>query len=162
MPGPTGKEMGIQKIFVTAEALQPGSAKVLIAYAANKQWYNYAQKHAPKNAKGYADVGAFDNTPESTAIKKEILDRMFPNVYLADKTAYLKVIRNQAKNKYPEVFSKMTDSSKSLINTMSLSAFMTHQEILSGRPSAGNINAMVVASTKYVKNDADRLMTLNY
>jgi hypothetical protein len=50
MPGPTGKQMGIQKILVTAETLQPGSAKILIAYAANKQWADYAKKYGPKNA----------------------------------------------------------------------------------------------------------------
>ena len=162
MPGPTGDQMGIQKILVTSEALQPWSAKVIVAYIANKKWYNYAKANAPKNAKWYPDTTAFKNTDESTQVKKAILDEMFPNVYLADKTAYLKVIRNQAKNKYPEVFEKTTDSSKALINTMSLNAFMAHQEILSGQPSAGNINSMIATSSKYIKNDADRLMVLNY
>lgn len=162
MSVPSMEEAGFQKILINAEKSTPGSAKVVVAYLANKLWYDWARENAPEWMKWYPDIGKADLDPASIEKKREILERFFPYVYIADKTSYLKVAQNQLKNQYPEVFKGISSSQKSLINTLTLADFVAHREVLSGEPSAGNIASVLNLWSKYIKDDIDKLAVMNY
>lgn len=151
-----------QKMLILAEKSTPGSGKVVVAYMANKLWYEWAKENAPKGMSGYADIGKADTDPRSIEKKREILEMYYPYLYLADKTSYLKVVQNQVKNQHPEVFKDISSSQRALLNTLTLTDFVAHREALSGQPSAGNISNVMNTGTKYIKDPIDRLAVINY
>ena len=156
------EDAGFQKILLNAEAKSPGSGRVILSFLANEELKNWAKDNSTvRNASGYVDMKNINNDPNTTLQKEKILEKYYPYLYLYDKSAYLKVARNQIKNKHPEIYGDVTDSQKSFINTLSLTDFVMHREAISGTPSAGNIASVLSIGSKYLSDDL-RVASLNY
>lgn len=163
MAGGSISDAGLYKVLLASDAQTPGTGRIVLSYLANKEFSNWATENTTiRNKNDYVDWKNVDNDPKAIEKKEEIVSKYYNLLYLYDKSAYLKVARNQIKNNYPDIYGEINDSQKRFINTLSLVDFVAHREALSGEPSAGNIATILALAGKYITDDASKLAIQNY
>lgn len=163
MAGGSISDAGLYKVLLASDAQTPGTGRIVLSYLANKEFSNWATANTTiRNKSDYVDWKNVDNDPKAIEKKEEIVGKYYNLLYLYDKSAYLKVARNQIKNNYKEIYEEVNDSQKRFINTLSLVDFVAHREALSGEPSAGNIATILALAGKYITDDASKLAIQNY
>ena len=151
------------RIIAFAENDVPGSGRVLLSYAASKKYSAAQQAWLASNGQRKDDKLP---TEQDDAIKASLLSDMYPLLYAADKTSFVKAAVEYAAEKAPMFFtkydplqdeqSKNIEDPRSFVNSMALLDMAVSSEWKSGNPSAGWMKSVVSTAMKYVSDPAQR------
>ena len=118
----------------------------------------------PKAAKGETTL----TTEERAEIQKTVIQRVYPYLYIADKSSWYSLAAERAKQIDPNVFGTKTSDgvvvSKSLnsfVNSLGLMDMVAFSEGQKGNPNAKYIASVYSMIAKYVQDPAARLNIMN-
>ncbi len=168
---PSATNVGIQQMFSMAEQKIPGSSRAIMAYAAGKMQDKYVieanlAKWVPfKDAKNETTL-----TPSELAeIQKNIIQTVYPSLYITDKSSWYGLVAERAKQIDPRNLGKTSKegilyadkSASSFINSLGLLDMIAYQEGQKGNPDAKYIASVYSLIGKYVKDPKARLHIMN-
>lgn len=156
----SNEEAGFQKLLAQIETQTPGTARVVISYLANKDFYNWSKDFWPRGMNGRLDSTQTDGDMASAAKKSEILNEYHKYLAIADKPSYVKILSSQVKNAYPAVYKDLWTSQRTMVNAMSLIDWVAHTQAISWAPNAGLIANVLSVAGKYLKDPVDRLAAI--
>lgn len=159
---PNIKAEQLARMMVFSEKEVPGSARVLLSYVANKMYY--AQKEVSLGVSGQNKYGTLINE-DDTAIKSSILSNLYPLLYVADKTSFVKVPVAYLSEKYPAYFQKDgkdQEDIRTFTNSMALLDMTFAHEWQSGNPSSNWIKSVMATSAKWVADPTARLELMKH
>jgi len=152
----------LARMMAFSEKEVPGSARVLLSYAATKMYY--AQKERSLGVAGQSKYGTLVNEDDSM-IKSSILSDLYPLLYVADKTSFVKVPVAYLSEKYPAYFQKdgkAQEDIRTFTNSMALLDMTFAHEWQSGNPSANWVKSVMATSAKWVADPAARLELMKH
>ena len=154
------KKDWIIKLMAMAEAYQPGSWKTILSYLANQEAYEYLQKATGNKYPSWNDID--DET--NKAIQALVVEKYYPELFIADKTSWYRAIQVYLNDANPEVFNALYKDQKlsKFTNTLWYMDMLMHQMAYEWEVDAAYIKNVWWMIGKYVDDDEARMTLINY
>lgn len=148
------------KIMAMADAYQPGSGKVIVSYLANLDAYDLLKQATWVDYPSWSDIT--DDVNE--AIQAMVVQKWYPELFIADKTSWYRAIQVYLNDANPEVFNALYKDQKlqKYTNTLWYMDMLMHQMAYEWEVDAKYIKNIWWMIGKYVDDDQARITLVNY
>lgn len=166
---PNSENVGLQKIFALVENSIPWASRVLISYAANKLQDKLVTEMNARKGNNETTNEKKLLSEEKTEIQKTVISKLYPFMYIADKSSWYSLIIERTKQLEPNLFWKKDKnwsyyadkSVTSLVNSLWLMDSIAFSEWQKANPNAKYIANVYSLIGKYVTDTSSRLAIMN-